>query len=105
MSRLTHVVDIGANPIEGMPPYKPLIDDQLCRITGFDPQPSAIVELNQKKGVNETYLPLCGSDGQEHTLNLCAYSGWTSTFVPSRAALEVFDFFKNNARVVGQMQY
>ena len=104
MSRLTHVVDIGANPIEGMPPYKPLIDDQLCRITGFDPQPSAIMELNQKKGVNETYLPYAVGDGQEHTLNLCAYSGWTSTFVPSMAALEVFDFFKDNARVVGQMR-
>ena len=104
MSRLTHVVDIGANPIEGMPPYKPLLDDQLCRITGFDPQPSAIMELNQKKGVNETYLPYAVGDGQEHTLNLCAYSGWTSTFVPSVAALEVFNFFKNNARVVGQMR-
>ena len=87
-----------------MPPYKPLIDDQLCRITGFDPQPSAIVELNRKKGVNETYLPYAVGDGQEHTLNLCAYSGWTSTFVPSAAALEVFDFFKDNARVVGQMR-
>jgi hypothetical protein len=35
-------------------------------------------------------------------LNLCAYSGWTSTFVPSAAALEVFSFFKNNARVESQ---
>ena len=54
--------------------------------------------------MNETYLPYAVGDGQEHTLNLCAYSGWTSTFVPSAAALEVFDFFKDNARVVGQMR-
>jgi FkbM family methyltransferase len=102
MSRLTHVVDIGANPIEGVPPYKPLLDAQLCRVTGFEPQASALAELNLKKGVYETYLPYAVGDGREHSLNLCAYSGWTSLFVPSAAALEVFPFFKNNARVVGQ---
>jgi FkbM family methyltransferase len=102
MSRLTHVVDIGVNPIEGMPPYKPLLDSQLCRITGFEPQTSALAELNRRKGANETYFPYAVGDGKEHTLNLCAYSGWTSTLVPSAAALEVFSFFKNNARVVSQ---
>jgi FkbM family methyltransferase len=102
MDRLTHVVDIGANPIEGLPPYKPLLDAQLCRVTGFEPQAAALAELNLKKGAYETYLPYAVGDGREHTLNLCAYSGWTSLFVPSAAALEVFSFFKNNARVVGQ---
>jgi FkbM family methyltransferase len=99
---LIHVVDIGANPIDGSPPYRPLLDAQLCRITGFEPQASALAELNRKKGANETYLPYAVGDGKEHTLNLCAYSGWTSTFVPSAAALEVFPFFKNNARIVDQ---
>ena len=102
MSRLTHVVDIGANPIDGTPPYKSLLDAKLCRVTGFEPQASALEELNRKKGVNETYLPYAVGDGKEHTLNLCAYSGWTSIFKPSAAALDVFSFFKNNARVIGQ---
>jgi FkbM family methyltransferase len=100
MSRLTHVVDIGANPIDGMPPYKPLLEAQLCRITGFEPQASALAALNLRKGPNETYFPYALGDGKTHTLNLCAYSGWTSIFVPSEAALDVFSFFKNNARVV-----
>jgi hypothetical protein len=100
MGRLTHVVDIGANPIEGAPAYRPILDAQLCRITGFEPQASALAELNLKKGANEAYFPHAVGDGQEHTL--CAYPGWTSTFVPSAAALEVFSFFTNNARVVGQ---
>jgi FkbM family methyltransferase len=102
MSRLTHVVDIGANPIDGAPPYRPLLEAQLCRITGFEPQASALAELNLRKGPNETYFPYAVGDGKAHTLNLCAYSGWTSTFVPSGAALEVFSFFKNNARIVDQ---
>ena len=100
MARLTHVVDIGANPIEGTPPYRSLLDAQLCRITGFEPQASALAELNLGKGAHETYLPYAVGDGNEHTLNICAYSGWTSTFVPDAAALEVFSHFKDNARVV-----
>ena len=102
IGRLTHVVDIGANPIEGLPPYKPLLDAQLCRVSGFEPQATPLAELNLKKGANEAYFPYAVGDGKEHILNLCAYSGWTSTFVPSAAALEAFSFFKNNARVVGQ---
>ena len=53
---------------------------------------------------SEAGLPYAVGDGEAHTLNLCAYSGWTSVFVPSAAALEVFSFFKNNARVVGRTQ-
>src|SRR5262245_41500921 len=104
MGRLTHVVDIGANPIDGVPPYRPLMDAQLCRVTGFEPQAAALAELNSRKGANETYLPYAVGDGEEHTLKLCAYSGWTSMFVPSATALDVFSFFKNNARVVGEVR-
>jgi FkbM family methyltransferase len=104
MSRLTHLVDVGANPIEGAPPYQVLLHAQLCRVSGFEPQPSALAELNLKKGPPETYFPYALGDGDEHTLNLCAYSGWTSLFVPSAAALDVFSFFQNNARVVSQVR-
>jgi hypothetical protein len=51
---LTRVVDIGANPVDGAPPYKPLLDAQLCRLTGFEPQPVALAELNRKKGTNKS---------------------------------------------------
>src|SRR5262249_16118668 len=104
LGRLTHVVDIGANPVDGAPPYESLLDARLCRLTGFEPQPVALAELNRKKGTNETYLPYAVGDGREHTLNLRAYSGWTSQFVPSAAALDVFSFFKTNARIVDRMQ-
>jgi hypothetical protein len=57
MSRLIHAVDIGANPIDGAPPYRPLLEAQLCRIAGFEPQASALAELNLRKGPNETYFP------------------------------------------------
>ncbi len=36
--RITEIVDIGANPIDGDPPYKRLLEYRLCRVTGFEPQ-------------------------------------------------------------------
>src|SRR5271155_454340 len=32
--RLTDVVDVGANPIDGEPPYTPMLAAGLCRVTG-----------------------------------------------------------------------
>ena len=33
--RITIVVDIGANAIDGEPPYKSLLQKGLCRVIGF----------------------------------------------------------------------
>jgi hypothetical protein len=36
--RVTEIVDIGANPIDGDPPYKPILRAvEICRVTGFEP--------------------------------------------------------------------
>jgi len=39
--RLTAVLDIGANPIDGEPPYKGMLAAGLCTVTGFEPQAEA----------------------------------------------------------------
>lgn len=72
------VVDIGANPVEGDPPYKPLLAAGRARVVGFEPAPDAFARLEASKGPNETYLNRAVGDGQEHTLHLCAASGMTS---------------------------
>lgn len=51
--RLTEVVDIGANPIDGDPPCKPMLDAGLCRVTGFEPQAEPLAELRRRQGPNE----------------------------------------------------
>ena len=43
--RLTSVVDIGANPIDGDAPYKEMLQRRICRLVGFDPQPDAFDRL------------------------------------------------------------
>ncbi len=88
--RLTEVVDIGANPIDGDPPYKPMLDAGLCRVTGFEPQADALAELLRKQGPNERYLGYAVGDGGAHTLRICRASGMSSLLDPDPVALELF---------------
>ena len=89
-SHLTQVLDIGANPIDGDPPYKKMLEAGLCLVTGFEPQSSALEELTRKKGPHERYLPYAVGDGQPHILNICRWSGMTSLLEPDPAAFSVF---------------
>lgn len=102
--RLTEVVDIGANPIDGDPPYKPMLDACLCRVTGFEPQQEALAELQRKKGPYERYLAYAVGDGQTHTLNICRASGMTSLFEPDPATLGLFEVLKPLGEVVRQVE-
>jgi FkbM family methyltransferase len=89
--RITEVVDIGANPIDGEPPYKKMLMEGLCNLTGFEPQPKALASLIQNKGANERYLPYAIGDGQTHLLKICQGSGMTSLFEPDPVKLALFE--------------
>jgi FkbM family methyltransferase len=91
--RLTAVLDIGANPIDGDPPYKRMLAAGLCTVAGFEPQPEALAELNRRKGPNERYFPDAIGDGDEHTLYLCRAPGMTSTLEPNPKMLALFNQF------------
>lgn len=99
-NQLTQILDIGANPIDGDPPYKRMLDMGLCHVTGFEPQEKALKELLQKKGPNERYLPYAIGDGEAHTLNICRWSGMTSLYEPDPASFNVFELLKPNAEVL-----
>ena len=86
-------MDIGANPIDGDPPYKPMLEAGLCRVTGFEPQPQALEILRKRKGKHETYLPYALGDGKEHTLHCCEASGMTSMLEPDLSTHDVFESF------------
>ena len=99
-SRLTDIVDIGANPIDGDPPYKKMLAASLCRVMGFEPQLDALENLNKVKTDLETYLPYVIGTGGRKTLHRCKYSGWTSLFEPDEDAINVFPAFRDNATVI-----
>jgi FkbM family methyltransferase len=92
-ARPTAIVDVGANPIDGDPPYKAMLAAGLCTVLGFEPQPAALARLNQAKGPHETYLPHVLADGTERFLHVCELEGMTSLLVPDPSQLALFNLF------------
>lgn len=87
------IVDVGANPIDGDPPYATLLQGGNADIVGFEPNAEALAELNEKKGPSEIYLPHAVGDGRRHTLHLCAGSGMSSLLKPNPEVLKLFHGF------------
>lgn len=106
-ARLTHVVDVGANPITNgqayTPPYSPMLTQGLCRLTGFEPQQHALAELLGRCGPNEQYLPYAVGDGGAHTLNVTRSQGMTSLLTPDEVNLKVLGRLHAAAEVVEQI--
>jgi len=84
------VVDIGANPIDGDPPYKKLLQEGKVEVVGFEPQQEALRNLMRRKGPYERYLPHAVGTGQSATLYLCRAPGMTSTLRPNFKLLNHF---------------
>lgn len=100
---LTTVVDIGANPIDGTPPYRPLLERRLCRVIGFEPDPTGLSKLNLEKSDLELYLPHALGDGRSAVLKVCALPGMTSLLTPDANMLMHFPMFPDWARVIKQI--
>jgi FkbM family methyltransferase len=92
-ARPTAIVDVGANPIDGDPPYKRMLAQGLCEVVGFEPQADALARLEQTKGPHERYLPYALGDGTPGTLHVCELEGMTSLLVPDPAHLALFNIF------------
>lgn len=78
-ARQTSVVDIGANPINGSPPYALLRRAGLCHVTGFEPDPTAFAALAATPLANLTILPHAVGAGTDTLLHISPHSGLTST--------------------------
>lgn len=102
--RLTTVVDIGANPIDGDPPYKAMLRARGCRLIGFDPHPVALQQLNATKSDLETYLPYAVGDGGTHTLKICRGIGFASLLQPDDLVLSHFPRFSELGRVIDEIK-
>jgi FkbM family methyltransferase len=101
--RLTAIVDVGANPIDGDPPYKAMLAAGLCEVTGFEPQAHALAKLQQSKGPRERYLPYALGDGTQRTLHVCELEGMTSLLEPDPAHLALFNLFPIWGQVKAQI--
>jgi FkbM family methyltransferase len=102
--RLTAIVDIGANPMHQDPPYKRMVELGLCTVTGFEPQPLPLSELNRRKGPRERYLPYAIADGTERTLHLCKSRAMTSLLAPDPKHLALFNEFPEFGKVEDEIR-
>lgn len=89
-SRRLRVTDVGANPI-GDAAYKALLDEGLCEVFGFEPQPEAFAKLAGIKSEAETYFEAAIGDPSRTTLHLHKKSGFVSLFPLDREALRQID--------------
>jgi FkbM family methyltransferase len=101
--RLTAVVDVGANPIDGDPPYKQLLVKRLCNVVGFEPQPEALASLNARKSDLERYFPYALGDGGKASLRICQSAGMTSLLRPNQRVLKHFKGFTEWAAVLEEV--
>jgi len=101
--RLTAIVDVGANPIDGDPPYKAMLAAGLAEVVGFEPQPEALARLQKMKGPHERYLPYAVGDGTRASLNICELEGMTSLLVPEPRHLALFNLFPIWGKVKNQI--
>ena len=98
--RLTAIVDVGANQIDANPPYQRMLDEGLCTVVGFEPQPEALAKLIAGKGPSETYLPHAIGNGQVHTLHLTQHQGMVSFLEPDPQTVALFNGFPEWSKVV-----
>jgi FkbM family methyltransferase len=98
------MVDVGANPIDGDPPYARMLADGLCTVVGFEPRQDALAELRRRAGPHETYLPYAVGDGEVHTLRLAAAPGMTSILEPDPDRLALFNGFPEWGHVLDEQR-
>lgn len=99
-----HVADVGAAFLGEQPPYQPLLERALARLTGFEPDPQEAAGLADKLGPRATLLPYALGDGGEHTLHVCQPGlGMSSLLEPDPATLGFFNLFPEWGKVVSTM--
>lgn len=97
-----HVLDVGANPLDDVPVYLPLLRAGLARVTGFEPQPDAFARLTRLSGPDERYLPWALGDGTVQELRVCAAEGFSSLLEPDPGQLAVLTDFPRLAAVTSR---
>ena len=93
------VVDVGASPLDGQPPYQPLLDAGLARLVGFEPALNQLQELEKMEIPGATFLPHAVGDGRPAELKICRSPGMTSLMEPDMDVLNQLYGFPDWAEV------
>ena len=96
------IVDIGASPIDGQPPYQRLIDVGKAHVVGFEPDVEQYQALQKLDKPFATFLPFAVGDGNDAVLNVCQSPGMTSLLEPDMEILDHFHGFADWGKVIGR---
>lgn len=95
-SRMTSVLDVGANPIDGPPVYTRMLEEGLCHVTAIDPQGEAMQ--------GATVLRHIVGDGTQRMLHICRNSGMTSLHTLSRTRAALFPMMAEFGEIIESRQ-
>ena len=98
------IVDIGASPIDGPPPYTPLLEQGMVQLIGFEPDETQYRELLTTQSENVRYYPFAIGDGNDATLHVCRAPGMTSLLKPDMDVLNYFSGFPEWGTVIAERQ-
>lgn len=87
------VIDVGASPIDGDPPYLKLFEAGRAEILGFEPDEEQFKILSESAKDSEKYLKVALGDGKPTNLYICEAPGMTSTLKPDPETLSHFPQF------------
>lgn len=87
------LVDVGASPIDGAPPYSAIYESGRADLVGFEPDEAQFARLQALQLPRATFLRLALGDGHEHQLRVCRAPGMTSLLEPDSEVLEHFHGF------------
>lgn len=85
-----HIVDIGASPSGGHPPYQILLDQNIATVIGFEPNQGALTTLEERKRSKDLYLPYIVADGKPHTFYHTSAHEMSSILEPNMEVLSLF---------------
>ena len=100
---MVQIVDIGANPVGGPPPYQKMIDRGMCHVTGFEPQKDAFDQLIKLEHSNATYINAAVGDGKEHAFYSYEGSGLSSIFPLRKENIDSLDYSGHALVSVGKV--
>lgn len=96
--RPTHIVDVGANPINENP-YLDLLKSGHAVVWGFEPNPEAFERLSETE--TERYFPYAIGSGKKATLHITKAAAFTSLYPPNE---KVFRFLGQMGRPATVME-
>lgn len=97
-TRLTRVVDVGANPVN-VSPYEQLLEVGGCELWAFEPHPEAFQELQRTGRPHARYLPYALGAGGPAKLHVTEASGFTSLLRPARRTFAALGTWRQQAKV------